>query len=596
MTLRGIDLVLASSLPWLSLSAISVPLVLALAACGRRSWRQTAINLAPWAALPALVLVVQAQPGSMIELPWLLLGTRLGLDQTGQVFLGFTALLWLLAGAYARRYMDHDTAAHRFFFYYLLTMSGNIGLILAHDMLSFFLFFAVMSFASYGLIVHNHDVESVRAGRIYMILVMIGEVLLFAALILMASQTSSLYFATAVPKMAQSPLHHVCVALVLVGFGIKVGALPVHVWLPLAHPAAPTPASAVLSGAMIKAGLLGWMRFLHLGGVTLLSWGMVCMFVGLLAAFYGVLIGIFRRNPKTVLAYSSISQMGMLTVLVGVALTAPAAWSLVLMAILSYATHHALAKGALFLGVGVAAATPSHAWQRRWVTAGLLLSVLALTGAPLTSGALAKTALKTSTALAPLPWPEILEKSLSWAAVGTTMLMGRFLYLIWPQSSENTARLPVGLWLPWAVLLAGLPLMGLLLPWDNVLQTLGKSLAPKALKSALWPVGVGSILIWGIGGLHRRFGIKADQRIPAGDVLIPAVWLASHLSRAYDAYMIVPFARGSARLVSQCRHLSSTLLRQQPLLHLEDRLGRWTVAGTFFLLLGLIFLALFTVA
>ena len=94
------------------------------------------------------------------------------------------------------------------------------------------------------------------------------------------------------------------------GFGIKAGALALHFWLPLAHPAAPVPASAVLSGAMIKAGLLGWLRFLPLGYAALPAAGLGLVGVGLAAALIGAAAGALQRNPKTVLAWSSVARWG----------------------------------------------------------------------------------------------------------------------------------------------------------------------------------------------------------------------------------------------------------------------------------------------
>ena len=173
--LQGLSLSLAAGFP-------------AMLAAGYtyRPWRKSLVGLAPWAAFPALLVAVLAPTGITAELSWLLLGSHLGLDDTARVFLFFTALLWFLAGLYARVYMEHDDHRERFFVFYLLTMSGNLGLILAQDMLSFFLGFATMSFASYGLIVHNSDPEARFAARIYMILVVLGEVALFAAMVWVA--------------------------------------------------------------------------------------------------------------------------------------------------------------------------------------------------------------------------------------------------------------------------------------------------------------------------------------------------------------------------------------------------------------------------
>ena len=158
-----------------------------------------------------------------------------------------------------------------------------------------------------------------------------------------------------------------------------------HVWLPLAHPAAPAPASAVLSGAMIKAALLGWLRFLPLGEEALGGWGHLLFLLGSITVIYGFLVGLVQTNPKVVLAYSSVSKMGLMTALLGLGLANPALAPALLTGLVLFAAHHGLAKGALFLGVGVAHASPA-----RWVVPALAIPALVLAGAPFTSGALTK--------------------------------------------------------------------------------------------------------------------------------------------------------------------------------------------------------------
>ena len=219
-------------------AAFGLPLALGIGLAIKR-WRPSILRLAPWSALPALAAVIWVSSGEIVSIPWILLEMRLAVDPTGRLFLLFTSLLWLLSGIYAQSYLASDPRRGRFFFFFLLSMAGNFGLIVSQDAVSFYVFFALMSFASYGLVVHNGDSDALQAGRIYIYLVVIGEILLVTALLLQAWTVDSLLlkdFSNARPKT-------VIMALVLIGFGIKAGALPVHVWLPLAHPAAPTPAS-----------------------------------------------------------------------------------------------------------------------------------------------------------------------------------------------------------------------------------------------------------------------------------------------------------------------------------------------------------------
>ncbi|MBZ0166691.1 MAG: NADH-ubiquinone oxidoreductase, partial [Candidatus Omnitrophica bacterium] len=221
-------------------------------------WRKAVITWMPWTALPAVLLAVAGETGGRITLPWLFFNARFGLDATAQVFLGFTALVWLLAAVYAGGYIKHDDPHRaRFFASFLLAMSGNFGLILAEDVFSFYFLFALMSFASFGLVAHTGSPAARRAGQVYIALVVIGEAFVFSALLLAAQTTGTVHLTEMAAGVAESPARNQILALAFIGFGVKAGALPLHVWLPLAHPVAPTPASAVLSGCMIKAGLLG---------------------------------------------------------------------------------------------------------------------------------------------------------------------------------------------------------------------------------------------------------------------------------------------------------------------------------------------------
>lgn len=528
---RVLDSPLADASPWLLL--VALPLLAALPLAWRVS-RPAALAVAPWSALPALVVSLSARPGEFVHVPWLLFSARLGLDETGCVFLFFTAALWSIAGLFAHAYLANDAGRPRFFAFFLATMGGNLGLIVAGDMATFYLFFALMSFASYGLIVHSGAAEARWAGKVYIVLVVIGEILLFVGILMVAWLTGTLNLDQTPTSLARSPWRDVVIAFLLTGFGIKAGALPLHVWLPLAHPVAPTPASAVLSGVLIKAGLLGWLRFLPLGEAAFPEWGALCLVAGLAAAFFGVIVGLVQDNAKVVLAYSSISQMGLMTIGVGAALAVPQCWPIVLPALWIYALHHALAKGALFLGVGTSAAVSCRGWQRGLVALGLLLPALALAGAPLTSGAAAKIALKNSLEALPPAWIAALDWLLPLTAVGTTLLMARFLFLAWPRADETSSHLAPGLWLPWGCLLVGVALAAWLLPWDDFRDAAWKSASPAYSWASLWPVLAGVGFAWGASRVTRQFGLFQGVRIPSGDVLIPVVRIINFSWRTWD--------------------------------------------------------------
>jgi multicomponent Na+:H+ antiporter subunit D len=456
-------------------------------------------------ALPALLVALFA-PAGTVDLPWLLLGARFGLDDTSRMFLIFTASLWLAASIHGWSYLHGDTRRPTFFGFFNAAMAGNFGVILAQDAASFYVFFALLSFAAYGLVVHTRASDALHAGRVYIVLVIAGELALFAAIVLWVNLTGSLYFSDWVASSTTAPTRNWAIALTLIAFGIKIGAVPLHVWLPLAHPAAPTPASAILSGALIKAGLLGWLRFLPLGSAAP-GWDHIMIILGLVAIFGGALVGALQRNPKAALAYSSISQMGFITVLLGVALAVPDAAPSATLAAVLYAFHHAFAKALMFLGVSMVGAISKAG--RAAVAGGMILSALALAGAPLTSGAIAKGELKA--VLIAAGWNG-LAFPLSLAAAGTTLVMLRTLYLA--RHAPHAHAPNAGMWTGWWLLVGGCAAAIWFLPQarGNFVISLDQ------WTSAIWPIllGLGLAAV----GWRAHWTIEKIS-IPPGDVLVP---------------------------------------------------------------------------
>lgn len=468
--------------------------------------RPAALRLAPWTPLPALGLAALTTPDWAIDLPGVLVGVRLGLDATGRLFLFFTALVWLLAGLFARGWLADDPRQSRFWAFFLATQAGNLGVCLALDAVSFYVFFALMSFAAYGLVVHPGSDDALRAGRVYLAMAVLGETLLVAGLLLAAGAAGTHHFA----GLAATQMSNTAAALLIAGFGVKLGLPLLHMWLPLAHPVAPVPASAVLSGVMLKAGLLGWLRCLPLGVQALPEAGTTLMLAGFIAMFLGVAAGLMQRNLKVLLAYSSVSQMGYLSLGVGAGLLSPAAWPLLLPALGFYALHHALAKSALFLGAGLIRTHGANALRG----AALAVPALALAGAPLTSGVPAKDGLKQALTHLPAPWPDLVAGLLPFAALGTALLMARLIWLAWHlPAPADLAATPRGLHAPWLLAV----LTSAVLPWvlaSAEARTHAFQIA--ALAAATWPL----VLAVALSTAALRVRLHAPA-LPPGDLLHP---------------------------------------------------------------------------
>jgi formate hydrogenlyase subunit 3/multisubunit Na+/H+ antiporter MnhD subunit len=493
-----------------SLLVLTVALPLALlAAClwdGPRQRMPGLLWLAPLPGLAAALLAAGAPP-LVMDAEGLRL--TLALDAPSALLLGAVALLWSMAGAYAHGYLGRGPGAERFALWWLVTLSGSLGVFVTADMVTFYLAFAAVSLAAFGLIVQDGTPRARRAGEVTLLLAVMGEICLLLAFALLADAVPgpSLAIADASAALPASPARGLAVGLLIAGFGLKAGLLPLHVWLPLAHPAAPMPASAVLSGAIVKAGIIGLIRFLPADG-TLAGWGGMLAAIGWFTAFWGVGCGITQANPKTVLAYSTVSQMGVIaaTLGTGMALAEPGT----AMAVAFYAMHHVLAKGALFLAVGVAAAMggPRRIWL---VLLPALILALGFGGMPGTAGALAKAAVK----------PQLgagfagLLSALS--AAGSTLLMLHFMRRLAVLGPEAPVARPAPeVLLPWL----GLAAAALLVPWalyaplglGDPWEALGKD--PFA---ALWPVLLGAMLAAVLARWGKRLGT-----VPEGDLLLLA--------------------------------------------------------------------------
>jgi formate hydrogenlyase subunit 3/multisubunit Na+/H+ antiporter MnhD subunit len=435
----------------------------------------------------------------------------LGLDAASATLLGVAALLWVAAGVQVRTALRDDPNAGRFAEWWLLTLAGSLGVFLAGDLLTFYIAYSMVSLAAWGLVVHDDTACARRAGAIYLGFAVVGEICLLLAFALLAAETpgDSVAIREVVAALPTAPGHAITMALLVAGFGMKIGLVPMHVWMPLAYSAAPYPAAAALSGAGVKAGVIGLIRFLPFAFGSP-GWGGVLAAAGLLSAFYGVAVGITQRNPKTVLAYSSVSQMGFLATVLGMGLAAGDQGAV--SGASFYAAHHVLVKGGLFLALGAAAAIGARGpWP---VLAPAALVAIGLAGLPPTGGALAKLAVKDALgsgvagALAAL------------SAAGTTLLMLHFLRLLAaPEPRHRTTSAPASLAGSWLAI----ALAAVAVPWA-LRGAADDPFAPAALASLLWPIAMGAVLAV---GLHR-FGDRLP-RLPEGDVVVvgaPAMRIA----------------------------------------------------------------------
>ncbi|HET9982286.1 MAG TPA: proton-conducting transporter membrane subunit [Longimicrobiales bacterium] len=332
----------------------------------------------------------------MVELwrvPWRLPAGALALrvDALAAIFLlpiaAVGALCAVYGVGYLRRHARDEGEGGSFAAYNVLLASMAV-VVTANDLVLLLLAWELMTLSSWRLVVSDHEEGGVRAaGLQYLVASHLAAAALFLLVLLMAAGSGT-FELVATPAGAALP-SGLLFMLALVGFGTKAGIVPLHVWLPDAHPAAPSHVSAVMSAVMVTMGFYGLARFLPLFGEPAIWWGYVLLVLGAAGAIGGILFAIAQRDVKRILAYSTIENAGIATLalglgVLGTALRQPLLAAFGWMAALLHLWNHALAKAGLFLGFGaVAQAAESRSldalggFAARWPVWGSALVVVA---------------------------------------------------------------------------------------------------------------------------------------------------------------------------------------------------------------------------
>ncbi len=272
--------------------------------------------------------------------------------------LGLSAVAALYGGEYLMAYRSRKNLGASWFFFNLLVAS-MVMVALARNGVLFLLAWEIMSLASFFLVTFEDEKESVRqAGWTYLVATHLGTAFLLVLFLVLGRQAGSLDFDRFLAASGSTaPIAGVAFFLALIGFGTKAGFMPLHVWLPEAHPAAPSHVSALMSGVMIKTGIYGLLRTLTFLGQPESWWGWVLIGIGLASGLGGVLFALAQHDLKRLLAYHSVENIGIIALglgvgVLGLALHQPALAVLGLAGGLLHVLNHALFKGLLFLGAG----------------------------------------------------------------------------------------------------------------------------------------------------------------------------------------------------------------------------------------------------
>lgn len=317
-----------------------------------------------------LYLAIQSFSGRAIsaEIPGICgFGLHFVLDGFRGLYGTIAAFMWFMSTLFSREYLNLYRNRNRYYLFLLLTLGATEGVFLASDFFTFFLFFEIMSFTSYVWVAHDETKASLRAAETYLAVAVIGGLSMLMGIFLLYRETGTLQFQELTNLLAKyqqvlsvdpsvpGGTRTVWIAglCMLVGFGAKAGAFPLHIWLPKAHPVAPATTSALLSGILTKAGMLGILVLtgsIFLGSST---WGALILMIGVCTMVLGSVLALFSIDLKRTLACSSVSQIGFILVGVGMSGLLGEENALAVRGSLLHMVNHSLIKLTLFMAAGV---------------------------------------------------------------------------------------------------------------------------------------------------------------------------------------------------------------------------------------------------
>ena len=265
------------------------------------------------------------------------------------------AFMWVMTVLASPEYFAGARANGRYFLFYLWTLGALEGVFLAADLMTLFIFFEMMSFTSYVWVVQNETPEAIRASETYLFIAVIGGLTMLMGLFLLSSAVGNLSFENILEKAPEMSLRlrYAVGVCALIGFGAKAGMFPLHIWLPKAHPVAPAPASALLSGILTKSGVFGvigiscWL----FDGVP--GWGNLLLIPAAITMLLGAVLAVFSVDLKRTLACSSMSQIGFILTGVSMCVLLGEHGSIAACGTVLHILNHSLIKLTLFVAAGV---------------------------------------------------------------------------------------------------------------------------------------------------------------------------------------------------------------------------------------------------
>lgn len=336
------------------------------------------------------------------------MGLHFQLDGFRLIYGLIASFMWMMACILSREYLKHHKNKNRFYLFLLLTLGATMGVFFSADLMTTFLFFEIMSFTSYVWVAQEENQTALRAAETYLVVAVLGGLVMLMGIFMLYHELGTLNIRelqTAVAVCENKQVIYASGVCMLVGFGAKAGAFPLHIWLPKAHPAAPAPASALLSGILTKTGIYG---MLLLSGNLFLhdaAWGSLLLTLGVITMVGGAVLGVFSIDLKRTLACSSMSQIGFIMVGIGMQGLLGEENALAVHGTFLHMVNHSLIKLVLFLAAGVIFmnahtldlnALRGYGRKKPLLKGIFLTGALAICGIPFFSGYVSKTLLHES--------------------------------------------------------------------------------------------------------------------------------------------------------------------------------------------------------
>lgn len=353
--------------------------------------------------------IAAAIVGKPVRLPGLCgLGLHLTSDGFRAVYCILLAFMWAMTLLFSPDYFRHHRNRNRYYFFQLLTLGATMGVFLASDLFTAFVFFEIMSFTSFPWVIQEETEGAIRAAKTYLAVAVIGGLVALMGLFLLWRHLGTLELDALYPAARQAgrlPVFYTAGGCILFGFGAKAGMFPLHIWLPKAHPVAPAPASALLSGALTKSGIWGVLAIscnLFRGDPT---WSWVILSLGTVTMLLGAVLALFSVDLKRTLACSSMSQIGFILVGIGMMGLLGEENALAARGTVLHMVNHSVFKLVLFLCAGTVFRNlhrlnlndiRGFGRKKPLLKAAFLLGGLGIGGIPLLNGYVSKTLLHES--------------------------------------------------------------------------------------------------------------------------------------------------------------------------------------------------------